>query len=97
MAFQSASSTIPEDQEYNGKLGKREANERQCFLCMDRLPQDQKGILYRNEYLILCNPMPVFSSHLTVSHIDHRLQTIAENIDTFLQLMADLGSSWMLL
>ena len=69
-------------------------NERSCFLCLDHLPEGQKGIFYRNEYLILCNPMPVFSSHFTVSHFDHRLQAIAENIDTLLQLMVDFGSGW---
>jgi ribosomal protein S18 acetylase RimI-like enzyme/diadenosine tetraphosphate (Ap4A) HIT family hydrolase len=75
----------------------KNVNERECFLCLDQLPESQKGILYRSEYLILCNPMPVFSSHFTVSHLDHHLQAIAENIDTFLQLMADFGSSWMVL
>ena len=68
-----------------------------CFLCLDQLPESQKGIFYRGDYLILCNPMPVFSSHFTVSHIDHRLQAIADHIEIFLQLMADLGSGWTVL
>jgi ribosomal protein S18 acetylase RimI-like enzyme len=72
-------------------------NERPCFLCLDNLYESQRGILHRNEYLILCNPMPVFSSHFTVSHIDHRLQAIDEHIGTFLQLMADFGSGWTVL
>ena len=71
--------------------------ERQCFLCLDHLPEDQKGISYRKDYLILCNPMPVFPYHYTLSHIDHRPQSITENIDTFLQLMADFGSGWVVL
>lgn len=71
--------------------------ERRCFLCMDHLPDDQKGILYGSEYLILCNPMPVFSSHFTVSHIHHRPQSIPENIHIFLQMMVDLGVGWTLL
>ncbi len=53
-------------------VGERKANERRCFLCLDRLPESQKGIFYRSEYLILCNPMPVFPSHFIVSHLDHR-------------------------
>ncbi len=73
------------------------AKERQCFLCLEHLPEGQKGILYRNEYLILCNPMPVFSIHFTVSHLDHRLQAISEHIGTLLQLMADFGPRWMVL
>jgi ribosomal protein S18 acetylase RimI-like enzyme len=75
----------------------KNTNERSCFLCLDHLPEGQKGILYRNEYLILCNPMPVFSSHFTISHLDHRLQAIAEHIDTFLQLMVDFSSGWTVL
>ncbi len=78
-------------------VGERNAKERQCFLCLDHLPEGQKGILYRSEYLILCNPMPVFSSHFTISHLDHRHQAIAEHIDTLLQLMTDFGSDWTVL
>jgi hypothetical protein len=68
-----------------------------CFLCLDNLPQVQKGILYRNDYLILCNPMPILSLHFTVSHLDHCPQTIAENIDTFLKLLVDFGFGWTVL
>jgi len=78
-------------------VDKKNEKERQCFLCLDHLPEGQKGIFYRRDYLILCNPMPVFSSHFTLSHVDHRLQAIAEHIDTFLQLMTDFGSGWMVL
>jgi ribosomal protein S18 acetylase RimI-like enzyme len=78
-------------------VGERKAGERQCFLCLDRLPEGQKGIFYRSEYLILCNPMPVFPHHLIVSHVDHHPQAIAEPIDLFLQVLGDLGSDWMVL
>jgi ribosomal protein S18 acetylase RimI-like enzyme len=78
-------------------LDKKNSNERRCFLCLDHLPEGQKGILYQNEYLILCNPMPVFSSHFIVSHLDHRAQAITEHIDTLLQLLTDFGSEWMVL
>ena len=76
---------------------KEEANERRCFLCLDQLPEGQKGILYRSDYLFLCNPMPVFSSHFTVSHLEHRHQAITDHIDTLLELMSDLGSGWAVL
>jgi hypothetical protein len=78
-------------------VGEGNAKERRCFLCLDNLPEGQKGILYRSEYLILCNPMPVFSSHFTISHLDHRHQAVAESIGTLLQLMTDFGSDWMVL
>jgi hypothetical protein len=75
----------------------KNANKQPCFLCMDHLPEGQKGILYRSEFLILCNPMPVFSSHFTISHVDHCLQSMDEHIDTFLQFMENFGSGWMIL
>ncbi len=78
-------------------VAEKDGKRQRCFLCLAHLPEGQKGILYRKKYLILCNPMPVFSPHFTVSYLDHRPQAIFENIGTFLQLMADLGSSWRVL
>lgn len=79
------------------RVGEEHGRGQQCFLCLDHLPEGQKGILHRGEYLILCNPMPIFPSHFTVSHLCHRPQAIAEHIDAFLQLMADLGPAWTVL
>jgi ribosomal protein S18 acetylase RimI-like enzyme len=70
---------------------------RPCFLCLDRLPEGQHGILWRGDYLVLCNPRPIFPSHLTVSHLDHRRQAIEDHIDAFLGLAADLGPGWTVL
>jgi len=72
-------------------------SERPCFLCAANLPDGQKGVLYRNEYLILCNPMPVFPPHFTVCYCDHRPQAVEGHIDTMLRLAADLDSSWAVL
>jgi hypothetical protein len=68
-----------------------------CFLCLEHLPEEQKAILYRGKYLILCNPMPVFSRHFTISHVDHQPQNIRDHIGTLLHLMDDFGSGWMVL
>jgi hypothetical protein len=75
----------------------KDIKERPCFLCENSLPEEQKGILYRNEYLILCNPAPVFPSHFTICHKEHRPQSIADNFGTLLRLMVDLGSNWTIL
>jgi hypothetical protein len=42
---------------------------RDCFLCLEHLPDAQQGILYRDQYLILCNPSPIFEKHFTVAQI----------------------------
>jgi hypothetical protein len=76
-------------------VGEKGADKRRCFLCPDHLPEAQKGLLYRGAYLILCNPMPIFSPHFTVSHVEHRGQAIAENIEPFLHLISEFGSGWM--
>ena len=78
-------------------VGDQSRDERRCFLCLDHLPEGQKGILHGSTYLILCNPMPVFSSHFTVSHLDHRPQAITEHVNTLLQFMADFGPGWAIL
>ena len=78
-------------------VSEKPSRERACFLCMDHLPEEQKGILYRDEFLILCNPAPILTGHLTVSHVNHCRQAVMEHIETFLRLMADLGSGWVVL
>lgn len=69
---------------------------RPCFLCIENLPKDQKGILYK-EFLILCNPAPVFYHHLTINSISHMPQRIDTHIPHLLQLTKDLGTGWMTL
>jgi len=78
-------------------VDKGSISKRPCFLCLTNLPEKQKGILYRDRYLILCNPMPAFHSHVTITAIDHSPQCIEENIDTLFQLITDLGSAWTIL
>ena len=76
---------------------KEEIKDRPCFLCERNLPPEQKWILYRSEYRILCNPRPVMQSHFTITHVEHRPQAISESFDTFLNLMTDLGQGWITL
>ncbi len=62
---------------------------RPCFLCLSSLPSEQKGLVYRNDYLILCNPAPIFDAHFTVSSLEHRPQTIESAVPTLLALARD--------
>ena len=78
-------------------VGEKSVAGRACFLCPTSLPKEQKGILYRKEYLILCNPMPVFPSHFTIAHLDHRPQDLAGGVATLLTLMSDFGPEFLVL
>jgi len=78
-------------------VGEKDINKRPCFLCLPQLPREQRAVLYRNDYLILCNPMPVFPAHFTIAAIDHRPQSISGHIAILIQLMADFGCGWTIL
>jgi hypothetical protein len=73
------------------KVDAQSINSRRCFLCVEHLPPEQKGVLYENEFLILCNPMPIFPAHYTISHVKHLPQLIDPYLETFLRLARDLS------
>jgi hypothetical protein len=73
------------------KVDQVSIQERPCFLCVANLPEPQRGILYRKDFLVLCNPAPIFSQHYTVSHTAHTAQLIDGYVGTFLHVARDLG------
>jgi len=64
---------------------------RPCFLCPENLPPEQQAIRYRGDYLILCNPAPIFPAHLTIAHVRHFPQSLSDHLGIFLRLAADFG------
>jgi len=72
------------------KIDAKSIQERPCFLCGKNRPREQQGILYREKYLILLNPFPVFQSHLTIPSIEHIPQLIETHFETMLHLAFDL-------
>jgi hypothetical protein len=77
-------------------VDKESIKNRPCFLCAHNLPREQKGILYRKDYLILCNPAPIFEKHFTVVHALHQPQAIAESVNQLLDLTADMSPEFAL-
>jgi len=73
------------------KLDPESIRRRPCFLCLEHLPPEQQAILYRDDYLVLCNPAPIFPGHLTIAHRGHLPQSLLENLPLFLRLAADFG------
>lgn len=70
---------------------KQAIENRECFLCIDKLPKEQNGLLYGNNFIILCNPYPIFPEHLTVSKKKHIPQAIIGNFEELLETSRDLG------
>jgi hypothetical protein len=79
------------------RIGEKDIAGRPCFLCADKIPDDQKMVRYRGHHMILCNPMPVFAEHFTVAFLAHVPQAIDTSLDTFLQLIDDFGDGWTVL
>lgn len=73
------------------KVDPKSIKERKCFLCPANLPAGQKGLFWKNEYLILCNPFPIFPEHFTIPNLEHIPQSIENKFETMLDLTKDIG------
>jgi len=80
----------------NARVDEDSVRARKCFLCPDNLPDEQKGVLYRDDFLVLCNPAPIFSRHYTISTVQHVPQEIGKFISTLLSLSKELSPEFTL-
>ena len=74
------------------KVDAQSIRERRCFLCVENLPPAQRGIACDGEYLVLCNPFPIFPEHFTIAFLRHTPQRIRGSFGAFLDLTRQLGS-----
>ena len=81
----------------SARVDEKSIRERKCFLCPENLPEEQRGLLYENEFVILCNPFPIFPEHFTISHVRHASQQISGSFEALLRLSKDLSDRYMLL
>ncbi len=72
-------------------------NSRRCFLCVENLPVEQKGILLNDRYILLCNPYPIFPQHFTVSLLKHESQSMKKNIKGLLEITKQLSKKYTLI
>jgi len=79
------------------KVDATSIKERKCFLCTENLPPAQRGIPCDGEYLVLCNPFPIFPEHFTISSVRHTPQLIHDSFAAFLNLTRELGARYTVL
>ncbi len=72
------------------KVDAQSIRERRCFLCVENLPPEQKGILFNDEFLVLCNPAPIFTDHFTVSHVRH----LPQSFETYAGKMLEMARAF---
>ena len=76
----------------SAKVDEESIKRRKCFLCIENLPEEQKGILFESKsqpherLIFLCNPAPIFNEHFTVSNVKHTPQQIFNNISMMIEL-----------
>jgi ATP adenylyltransferase/5',5'''-P-1,P-4-tetraphosphate phosphorylase II len=74
------------------KVDAKSIGERPCFLCSHHLPPQQKSVDFGNDYMILVNPFPIFSRHLTIPKRSHTDQLIEGSFADMLELSEKLDS-----
>jgi len=74
----------------SANVDEKSIKERKCFLCVENLPHEQRAVMYKDEYLILGNPYPIFAEHFTIAHRDHQPQEISCSFARLLDLSKDL-------
>jgi len=75
----------------SAKVDPKSISERKCFLCIENLPSEQKGVLYNDKYIMLCNPFPIFSEHFTLTYKEHKPQRIIDTFTDMLYLSKDFS------
>lgn len=75
----------------SAKVDAKSINERKCFLCRANLPQEQQAIEYKDDFLILVNPFPIFPEHLTLPSIHHTKQEIEISFPVLMDFCKDLS------
>jgi hypothetical protein len=68
------------------KVDAKSIEARPCFLCSKNLPTQQRSLTFKENYLILVNPFPIFREHLTIPKTDHTPQHIQGNFEDMLDL-----------
>lgn len=69
---------------------------RPCFLCPQNMPSEERGVLFR-ELVILPNPYPIVSSHLTIASREHTAQCLDGRLDDLFALAVELGPEMVVL
>lgn len=68
---------------------------RECFLCVKNLPEEQKGILIEDKFILLCNPFPIFNHHFTIAYTEHQPQLIEYHFMDLLSLAEKMNDRFV--
>jgi ATP adenylyltransferase/5',5'''-P-1,P-4-tetraphosphate phosphorylase II len=81
----------------SAKVDANTIQNRNCFLCEENLPTEQKGIKLLDNYILLCNPYPVFPEHFTIVSAEHKAQEISSSFNDFIQISKMISDKYTLI
>ncbi|MBI1766421.1 MAG: DUF4922 domain-containing protein [Acidobacteria bacterium] len=70
---------------------------RPCFLCVGNLPEEERGLPFGDDFVVLCNPFPVLPKHLVVTARQHTPQAVAASFGSLLDVTRALGADFFTL
>ncbi len=79
----------------SAKVDAKSIKERKCFLCPQNLPAEQRNVKYKDDYLILVNPFPIFPEHFTIPVKEHKPQEIKNSFNILINLSKDLEDEYV--
>ena len=77
------------------KVDPQSIAERQCFLCPQNMPAEERGVGWR-DLVILPNPYPILPHHCTIPSREHRPQQLAGRIEAMLELARAIGPEMLI-
>ena len=78
----------------SASVDKNSIEQRACFLCPENLYPEQRALAYLDDWLILCNPYPIFPEHLVLSRSRHIPQEIGSCLGAMISFVADTGAAF---
>lgn len=78
----------------SAKVDAKSITERKCFLCKDNLPIEQRALEYKDDFIILVNPFPIFPEHFTLPSLHHVNQNIEDSFSVLLDFSKDLSPDY---
>ncbi len=78
------------------KVDPSSVSKRPCFLCIENIDADERGIGF-GDLVLLPNPHPILSRHLTVPVREHSPQRLAGRVEGFLELARAVGPDMLVL
>ena len=78
----------------HAKVDAQSIAQRACFLCPQNMPAEERGIAV-GDLVLLPNPFPILSRHVTIPARDHTPQRLAGRVRTLVELAAAAGPEFV--